>query len=59
MVKIWVVILTVVLVILTTLFFIGAMANQAPVARLEGFGPEDAEKVECKFEIVNLKSLKI
>ena len=48
MVKVWVVVITAILVILATLFFIGSMANQAPVARLEGFGPEDAEGAEGK-----------
>jgi len=43
---IWVIIITIILLSFTTLYFIGlrAMANQE--LRLEGFGLEDAEKAE-------------
>ena len=50
------VIVTIILVILTTLF-LGTMANQDPVVQLEGFGPEDAEKAECESRNYKLRAV--
>ena len=56
MVKVWVVVVTVILIIFTTVYIVGlrAMANEEP--RLEGFGPEDAEKAEGNSEIPKWQS---